>query len=164
MYNPHILNRRAVELVETEHLCTKPYSQDATPKPHPPLKVTLRHIAAVVSEVYSSTITAQSSQQTLPLQQKVTVCVLLCMLRGRVKEVTVGKLHEAYVRVCRHQQLKFECESEFVGVCGMLESRGIIGLKKAKESRMIKVGNTLYITALSILFRCISLSGDIKIE
>ena len=106
------------------------------------VRVTLPLIASVISEVYTSNVTSLTVQQNFPLQQKLAVCTLLCMVKGRhAKEVTLGKLHEAYVRVCRHRQLRHEGESEFVGVCNMLEARGVVSLKnsKAKEARMIKV-------------------------
>ena len=106
------------------------------------IRVTLPLIASVISEVYTSNVTSLTVQQNFPLQQKLAVCTLLCMVRGRhTKEVTLGKLHEAYMRVCRQRQLRYEGESEFVGVCNMLEARGVISLKnsKTKEIRLIKV-------------------------
>jgi cell division control protein 6 len=78
------------------------------------------------------------------------------MVRGRhVKEVTLGKLHEAYVRVCRHRQLRHEGECEFVGVCNMLEARGVISLKnsKAKETRLLKVSTCTIIRVASTIPR-----------
>ncbi len=134
--------RRAIELVETQERCRlskNPASSD-TPQP---VRVTLRHIASVISDVYGSGVTP-SNQDAFPLQQKLVVCTLLLMVRGKgVKEVTLGKLHEAYVKVCRHRQLKYESESEFVGLCGMLETRGIVTLRGGKEARLTRVGMKL---------------------
>ena len=136
--------RRAVELAETKQRMATD-SVPSTPQStsvKPSVRVTLPLIASVISEVYTSNVTSLTVQQNFPLQQKLAVCTLLCMVKGRhAKEVTLGKLHEAYVRVCRHRQLRHEGESEFVGVCNMLEARGVISLKnsKAKEARMIKV-------------------------
>ena len=130
--------RRAVELAETRQKMT--ISDTSTQKPK--VRVTLPLIAGVISEVYTSNVTSLTVQQNFPLQQKLAVCTLLCMVKGRhAKEVTLGKLHEAYVRVCRQRQLRHEGESEFVGVCNMLEARGVISMKnsKAKEARLIKV-------------------------
>ena len=132
--------RRAVELAETRQKSSdKPATQSSQKAK---VRVTLPLIAGVISEVYTSNVTSLTIQQNFPLQQKLAVCTLLCMVRGRHnKEVTLGKLHEAYVRVCRQRQLRHEGESEFVGVCSMLEARGVIILKnsKAKETRLIKV-------------------------
>lgn len=135
--------RRAVELAETRQKMAS--SLDASTlqqSQKSSVRVTLPLIAGVISEVYTSNVTSLTVQQNFPLQQKLAVCTLLCMVRGRhTKEVVLGKLHEAYVRVCRHRQLRYEGESEFVGVCNMLEARGVITLKntKAKESRLLKV-------------------------
>lgn len=135
--------RRAVELAETRQ---KMATSSDIPTPQlsqrAKVRVTLPLIASVISEVYTSNVTSLTVQQNFPLQQKLAVCTLLCMVRGRhTKEVTLGKLHEAYVRVCRQRQLRHEGESEFVGVCNMLEARGVISLKKSKtkEARLIKV-------------------------
>lgn len=142
--------RRAIEMVETEERCQRLRHTDANSAPSPSpsssprkpkqIRVTLAHIASVISEVYSSAISSHATQQTFPLQQKLSICSLLLLVKGRAnKEVTLGRLYDAYSRVCRHRGLKCEGESEFVGVCGMLESRGLVGLKKAKEARLIKV-------------------------
>ena len=142
--------RHAVELAETKQRMSAA-NDPLTPQPvqKSSVRVTLPLIASVISEVYTSNVTSLTVQQNFPLQQKLAVCTLLCMVKGRHnKEVSLGKLHEAYVRVCRHRQLRHEGESEFVGVCNMLEARGVISLKnsKAKEARLMKVSQnfTLY--------------------
>ena len=56
-----------------------------------------------------------------------------------MKEVTLGKLQDAYSRVCCQWQLKQEGQTEFVGLCNVLEARGLLGVKKAKETRLTKV-------------------------
>ena len=39
-------------------------------------------------------------ETTFPLQQKLAVCTLLCMVRGRArKETSLGKLYDSYVKV-----------------------------------------------------------------
>ena len=133
--------RRAVELAETRQKMTNSDTASTPQTSHKPaIRVTLPLIASVISEVYTSNVTSLTVQQNFPLQQKLAVCTLLCMVRGRhTKEVTLGKLHEAYVKVCRHRQLRHEGESEFVGVCNMLEARGVVSMKKAKEARLVKV-------------------------
>ena len=101
--------------------------------------MTLADIASVTSEAYGSGTTT-SSPHTLPLQQKLVVCTLLMLARGRGKEVTVGGLRTAYVTVCERRQLRTEGEVEFVGLCDALEARGILTLKRSREARMTKVG------------------------
>ena len=83
--------------------------------------------------------TAQSAIM-IPFQQRVVACALLVMTRGKAsKEVFLGKLYEAYVNLCKQRHFKFEDETEFVGLCDMLDASGIIAIKKSKEARHTKV-------------------------
>ena len=94
----------------------------------------------------------------MPLQQKLAICSLLLMVRDRTnKQVTLSKvsswsqslfvlthlylsqLYEAYCSVCKNRQVSHEARSEFVGLLHILESRGLIATKQAKEVVMTKV-------------------------
>jgi cell division control protein 6 len=44
-----------------------------------------------------------------------------------------------YCSVCKKQQISKVSQDDFIGLCKMLEARGILGLKKAKETRLMKV-------------------------
>lgn len=86
------------------------------------------------------TLSQETTQDSLPLQQKILVCSLLLLTRRlKIKEVTLGKLYEAYSSICRKQQVAAVDQSESLSLAGLLESRGILGLKKNKESRLTKV-------------------------
>ncbi|GAB1296791.1 Cell division control protein [Apodemus speciosus] len=107
-----------------------------------PKRVGLAHISQVISEVDGNrvTLSQENTQDSLPLQQKILVCSLLLLTRRlKIKEVTLGKLYEAYSSVCRKQQVAAVDQSECLSLSGLLESRGIVGLKKNKESRLTKV-------------------------
>ena len=67
-----------------------------------------------------------------------------------MKEVTLGRLEDAYGRVCRQWQVKSEGVAEFVGLCQVLESRGILAIKKAKETRMTKVHIWLHLGSYTL--------------
>ena len=145
--------RRAIEFVESQSHSSTPSHPHKSPRPHTPsphlhndtpLCVKLPHIASVISAVYSnSTVTlSHSNTHTLPLQQKLAIATLLLCVRGKtVKEVVLGKLQDAYSRVCCHWQLKQEGQTEFVGLCQVLEARGLLSVKKAKETRLTKVSS-----------------------
>lgn len=49
------------------------------------------------------------------------------------------QLYEAYSNVCRKQQVAAVDQSECLSLSGLLEARGILGLKKNKETRFTKV-------------------------
>ncbi|KAM4691899.1 cell division control protein 6 homolog [Rhinophrynus dorsalis] len=141
--------RRAVEIVETDvrsQTVLKPLSECLSPSKEVPStlvpkKVSLPHISRVLSDVYGDKMVAGGgSSETFPLQQKLVVCALLLLSQqSKIKEVTLGKLHEAYSKVCRKQQMPAVGQSECLSLCHLLETRGILGLKKAKEARLTKV-------------------------
>ncbi|KAL3855230.1 hypothetical protein ACJMK2_014450 [Sinanodonta woodiana] len=139
--------RRAIELVENDVKsqlvlklsaadCNSPIKNSGV---HGLKKITIQHISKVLSDVYGSSSAAQE-QETVPLQQKLVVCSLLLFLKeGKVKEVTVGKLHEVYRSVCQRQHIDSIDFSELQCITTLLEARGIFGIKKAKEARLSKV-------------------------
>ena len=57
-------------------------------------KITLSHVAKVVSEVYTSNLSSNSQgKESLPLQQKVLICTLLLLLKKeKSKEITLPKV------------------------------------------------------------------------
>ncbi|XP_053308954.1 cell division control protein 6 homolog [Spea bombifrons] len=140
--------RRAVEIVESDvksQTVLKPLSECRSPSKEisspVPKKVSLPHISRVISDVYGDKMAAGGgSSESFPLQQKLVVCSLLLLTQqSKIKEVTLGKLHEGYSKVCRKQQMPAVGQSECLSLCQLLESRGILGLKKAKEARLAKV-------------------------
>ncbi|XP_031209560.1 cell division control protein 6 homolog [Mastomys coucha] len=138
--------RRAIELVESDvrsQTVLKPLSECKSPSESlVPKRVGLAHISQVISEVDGNRVmlSQENTQDSLPLQQKILVCSLLLLTRRlKIKEVTLGKLYEAYSSICRKQQVAAVDQSECLSLSGLLESRGIVGLKKNKESRLTKV-------------------------
>ncbi|CAG5129425.1 unnamed protein product, partial [Candidula unifasciata] len=127
--------RRAVEMVESESRCEQVLKPAVTVK-----TVTISHISKVMSDVYGASVSAaNSSENDVPLQQKLAVCSLLVLIKkGKMKEVQLGKLHEVYTKVCRHQQMAPVDQGEFSSVLSLLDSRGIITVKKAKDTRLAK--------------------------
>ncbi|XP_033913111.2 cell division control protein 6 homolog [Acipenser ruthenus] len=140
--------RRAVEIVESDvrkQTVLKPTTECVSPVKSPPVprKVSLLHVSRVISEVYGDRMVRGGEgddSDSFPLQQKLLVCSLLLLTRkARSREVTLGKLHEAYSRVCLQQQVGAVGQAECLSLSSLLESRGIFGLKKAKEARLTKV-------------------------
>ncbi|XP_020784298.1 LOW QUALITY PROTEIN: cell division control protein 6 homolog [Boleophthalmus pectinirostris] len=127
--------RRAVEMVESDE---RKKATDGTTEAKAS-RVSLPQVARVLSEVYGDRM-AQTEGETFPLQQKLLVCCLLLLIRnGKSKEVPLGKLHEAYSRLCARRQVGAAGQSECLSLCSLLESRGIFALKKAKEARLTKI-------------------------
>lgn len=49
------------------------------------------------------------------------------------------QFHEVYIRVCKKQQIPGMDQTEFLSVCNLLESRGMLQVKRSKEVRSSKV-------------------------
>jgi len=99
--------------------------------------IDVKEIMKVVNQVYGSQVTASlgggggDSSHALPLQQKLLVASLLLMVKkGKSKEVTLGKLMETYSKVCKKRRMGVADESACVGMCEMLESRGLVTYKR----------------------------------
>ncbi|XP_057255024.1 cell division control protein 6 homolog [Pezoporus wallicus] len=137
--------RRAVEMVELEvrsQTLLKPLPGGDSPAPPVPKRVGLLHVSRVISEVFGDRLApgGRGTLDSFPLQQKVLLCSLLLLTRHlRMQEVTLGKLHDTYSQVCRRQQLPAVDQAECLSLVTLLESRGILEMKKAKEARLAKV-------------------------
>uniref|UniRef100_A0A3Q3J487 Cell division control protein 6 homolog n=1 Tax=Monopterus albus TaxID=43700 RepID=A0A3Q3J487_MONAL len=131
--------RRAVELVESDERKKAGDSQSESNAS----RVSLPQVARVLSEVYGDRMASQSGSsegESFPLQQKLLICCLLLLIRnGKSKEIVLGKLHEVYSRLCAQRQVSAAGQGECLSLCSLLESRGIVALKKAREARLTKV-------------------------
>lgn len=146
--------RRAVEVVEADvgtqtvlspkapkQLVSPVKSPQKSPKKSPLKKVSLQTISSVLGEVYGSNIVSSSNQsQTFPLQQKLAICTLLLIVKeGKKRETTLGKLHEIYCKICQRRQVPSVDQSEFFSICQLIETRGIMEIKSAKDTRQTKI-------------------------
>ncbi|XP_027630565.1 cell division control protein 6 homolog isoform X2 [Tupaia chinensis] len=138
--------RRAIEIVESDvksQTILKPLSEcKSLSESLVPKRVGLTHISQVISEIDGNRMICSQggTQDSFPLQQKILVCSLLLLTRQlKIKEVTLGKLYEAYSNVCRKQQVAAVDQSECLSLSELLEARGVLGLKKNKETRFTKV-------------------------
>lgn len=104
-------------------------------------KVDLKEVLNVLNNVYGTTQNlTEDSEDAFPLQQKIIVCSLLLMLKkAKNKDITVGKLHEVYKKVCSKRNLLSVDQSEFIGLCTLIETRGMIRISGKKEPRLSKI-------------------------
>ncbi|XP_046859561.1 cell division control protein 6 homolog [Xenia sp. Carnegie-2017] len=136
--------RRAVEIVEGEvrrQQILKPVdtSQSSTNEVK---KVTIAHVSKVISAVYGSRLinTCGGEQPTIPLQQKILICTLLLLQKqSKLRELSVGQLHETYRSICKKRKVSQINQEDCLSLCSLLETRGIVSLKRAKETRSTKV-------------------------
>lgn len=106
-------------------------------------QVSVSHIMQVLNEVYGSkTSTARPDGTLLPTQQQVILCSLLLFANYRSRrEVEVTKLYQIFTRVCKVKSIGFEIgnNSEFLSMCQLLETKGYVSLKSAKETSFAKI-------------------------
>lgn len=128
--------RRAIELAEVQA------RKQTILKPLEPGQVTsngmrpidVPQILRIVNEIYCSSVTAairSGASDDLPMQQKLLIASMLLMSNHRPNrsEITLGKLHETYARVCKKRGMTSVDLSEAGSMCGLLESRGILSIK-----------------------------------
>ncbi|XP_069739062.1 cell division control protein 6 homolog [Phaenicophaeus curvirostris] len=156
--------RRAVEVVELEvrsQTLLKPLPGGDSPLSPVPKRVGLPHVSRVLSEVFGDRLAA-GPRDAFPLQQKVLLCALLLLARRlRAQEVTLGQLHDAYSQVCRRQQLPAVDQAECLSLVTLLESRGVLKMKKGKEARLAKVSLKLEEAAVQHALQDAALVGSI---
>ncbi|KAM6108002.1 cell division control protein 6 homolog [Pterocles gutturalis] len=129
-----------------------------------PRRVGLPHVSRVLSEVFGDRLAVggRGPGDAFPLQQKMLLCALLLLARRpRAHEVTLGKLHDAYSQLCRQRQLPAVDQAECLSLVTLLESRGVLELKKAKEARLAKVSLKLEEAAVEHALQDTALVGSI---
>ncbi|KAH8239748.1 hypothetical protein KR032_007492 [Drosophila birchii] len=104
-----------------------------------PVQVT--QVAAVLNKVYGASQNLEEDiEAAFPLQQKLMLCSLVLMLRNeRNKDISIGRLHEVYRRVCSKRNILALDQAEFAGTVDLVETRGILRIIRKKEPRLHKV-------------------------
>ncbi|XP_018567920.1 cell division control protein 6 homolog [Anoplophora glabripennis] len=141
------IGRRAVELIDQSNKedVLKPVENfvgKAEKEAENKLKsVEVKQVVNVLNNIYgTSQNLVDEPDNAFPLQQKIIICSLVLMLKkARNKDITVGKLHEVYKRVCTKRNILNVDQAEFVGLCSLIETRGIIRVTGKKEPRLNKV-------------------------
>ncbi|KFB54050.1 AGAP005176-PA-like protein [Anopheles sinensis] len=64
---------------------------------------------------------------------------MLVLKHGKNKDITVGKLHDVYRSICVKRNLHAVDQTEFINLCSLVETRGIVRLQGKKEPRMHRV-------------------------
>lgn len=105
------------------------------------VKVELKQVLNILNNIYgASQNLLEDCEDSFPLQQKIILCTLILMLKkAKNKDITVGRLHDVYKKVCAKQNIQAVDQSEFIGICDLIETRGILRVSKKKEPRLNKV-------------------------
>ncbi|XP_046824412.1 cell division control protein 6 homolog [Vespa crabro] len=139
------ISRRVIERAESNWTAQilQPMNNTGSPRKDQPLNeksVDLKDVVTVLNGVYGGTQNIDKEESTLPLQQKLLLCSFILILnKGRNKDVTIGRLHEIYKKVCKKRNIHAIDISEFVCLCTLIETRGILKIIKKKEARLSKL-------------------------
>ncbi|XP_055538119.1 cell division control protein 6 homolog [Wyeomyia smithii] len=140
-----LLAKSLVDSTDKEHRQMKRTSAKTDPanittKPaSPPKVVQIRQVVNTLNQVYGSTQN-MDEDSAFPLQQKILICSLLLILKnGKSKDVTVGRLHQVYKTVCAKQNLLSVDQTEFLNLCSLVETRGVLRMQGKKEARLNRV-------------------------
>lgn len=104
-------------------------------------KVEMKQVLNVLNNVHGTANTLDDDNaESFPLQQKVLICTLLLMLaNGKNRDITISRLHAVYAKVCTKRIIPTVDESEFVSLCTLTETKGIIRVIKNKVLRLSRI-------------------------
>lgn len=103
-------------------------------------KIELREVVSVLNNVYGCAQNLSDDVEDTPLQQKILICTLLLIIKhDKNKDITIGRLHDVYKKVCKNRNIYSTDLSEFVNLCLLVETRGVLRLVKKKEPRFHRV-------------------------
>lgn len=130
-------NAKTIDITQFEALIETDKPEVAEAKEMEEPKIQLKEVVSVLNTVYGN---AQSLGDDMddgfPLQQKVLICTLLLIIKhDKNKTITVGRLHDVYKRVCKNRNIQCIDLSDFLSLCVLVETRGILRIVKKKESR-----------------------------
>ncbi|KAI9554820.1 hypothetical protein GHT06_020097 [Daphnia sinensis] len=139
--------RRAVELAETnakKQLVLAPSNSESQNSGSVPTNkcVNIPLLCKMMASVESSAFCSANSDDMddTPLQQKLIIVTLLVLVKlGKSKQVTLGKLHQSYSKVCSKYGVTAIDFDEFAHTCSLVESRGIVTLKKKGNIRLAPI-------------------------
>ena len=104
--------------------------------------VKVPHVIKILNQVFGNkTVQMEDDEHNFPLQQQLILCVCLLLMHQQSKEVEVGKCYDRFVRICNQKGLSFDIgnTSDFVSMCYLLETKGFVSLRVAKEIRAMKL-------------------------
>lgn len=107
-------------------------------------KIGLNDVMAVLNNVYSTSGALDNNDENtekLPLQQELVICALLLILSSSKKNqvITIGNLFEVFKKICTKRNIQVRDLSEFISMCSLIETRGIIKIQGQSVNRLSKI-------------------------
>lgn len=135
------ISRRVIEMAEQARSKQILQPSSNVQNNNMPKTVELKQVVNVLNNVYGTSQNLDEEvEDSFPLQQKLLLCSLILMLKnGKKRDILVGKLHELYKKICLKSNITAVDQSEFVGLCSLIETRGIIKIQGKKTPQLNKV-------------------------
>ncbi|XP_059613342.1 cell division control protein 6 homolog [Phlebotomus argentipes] len=137
------IGRRIVEVAEQnanskKTLCMDDLGVDFLPEDTP---IAPKQVLDVMNTVYSTSQTLNEDlDDVFPLQQKILICSIVLILKNdKNRDITLGRLHEVYRRVCEKLTIVAVDRAEFMSLCSLVETRGIVRIQRKKEVKLHKI-------------------------
>lgn len=107
-------------------------------------KIELSDVMAVLNNVYSTSGALDNNDENsenFPLQQELAVCALLLLLSSSKKNqvITIGKVFDVFKKICTKRNIQVRDLSEFITMCSLIETRGIIKIQGQSVNRLSKI-------------------------
>lgn len=104
-------------------------------------KIQLKEVVTVLQSVFGNAQNlGDDVDDSFPIQQKILICTLLLIIKNeKNKSIPLGRLHDVYKKVCKNRNILSIGLDEFLNLCSLSESRGIIKIITKKESRFHQV-------------------------
>jgi len=107
-------------------------------------RIELNDVMTVLNNVYSTSGALDNNDENsenFPLQQELVVCALLLLLSSNKKTqvITIGKVFDVFKKICTKRNIQVRDLSEFITMCSLIETRGIIKIQGQSVNRLSKI-------------------------
>lgn len=107
-------------------------------------RIELNDVLTVLNNVYSTSGALDNNDENsenFPLQQELVICALLLLLSTCKKNqlITIGKVFDLFKKICTKRNIQVRDLSEFITMCSLIETRGIIKIQGQSINRLSKV-------------------------
>lgn len=106
-------------------------------------KIKFDQVLNVFNKIFGTTtqnLNNDLKNDVLPLQQKIVICAILLIENNeKNKDITIGRLHTIYARVCKNRGISSLDQSEFFNLCQLIETKGIFHIIKKNEIRLNRI-------------------------
>lgn len=105
-------------------------------------KIEMNDVMSVLNNVYSTSDALDNeNSENFPIQQELVVCALLLLLSSNKKNqiITIGKVFDVFKKICTKRNIQVRDLSEFITMCSLIETRGIIKIQGQSVNRLSKI-------------------------